>query len=209
MLVNGIVNKFKDYVHLYGLRNTLQRVFKFFLSNVFHYSWEKAYLMSRKQKTEIQLQSSNEFTIRPLNQDDLFGDDHWKTYVEGCKDFLLRCFSSDFAKAYGAFVDDRLAYVTWILYGFVELNGKLIQAPDVATEWNVYCLPEFRGRGLHSYVKAWATNEMLRNGAQKCCSVTLAYNRPAMKTQEKLGYSVEKTFYIISLGKKKIYKWVR
>lgn len=202
------MSKIKQYIQLYGLWNTLLRIFKSLLKKVFHFTWEKGYLLARTQQDVIPLAEPNGFSVKQLEQNDLFGDRHWQEYVQGSKDFLVQCFASDYAKAYGAYVDGRLAYVTWTLYNFIELNGELIPAKGVATEWNVYCLPEFRGRGIHSFVKAWTVNEMLRNGAHKCCSITLAYNRPALRAQYKLGFSIKKTFYIVNYGKKKCFKWI-
>ena len=202
------MSKFKQYIQLYGLWNTLLRIFKSLLIKVFHFTWEKAYLLSRTQQDVIPLAEPNGFSVKQLEQNDLFGDRHWQEYVQRSKDFLVQCFASDYAKAYGAYVNGRLAYVTWTLYDYIEINGELIPAKGVATEWNVYCLPEFRGRGLHSYVKAWTINEMLRNNAQKCVSITLSYNRPALKTQNKFGFNIEKTFYSFRIGDKRYIKWL-
>ena len=207
MLTILAMNKFKEYIHLYGLWNALSRVLKAVLWKVVHFTWDKAYLKSRSKQEEIPLLEPVDFTIRRLKREDLFEDANWEVYIGECANLLLRCFDSDYAQSYGAFVDGRLAYVTWILYDHLEIDGEHRFFKDCAMQWKAFCLSEFRGRGLHDYVKAWAVNEMLRNGVKKCYAVTLAYNRPALKAQNKCGYVIERTFYMFKLGKRMFYRW--
>lgn len=204
-----VMKRFCELIQLYGIVIALQRVSKAILWKLFRFTWEKCYLMSRINGKLLSLQHIDNSEIRELKRDDLFGNTLWREYLIGNSQYVSQCFDLDYAKPYGIYIDGTLAYVTWILYDHIEREGQHTEATGCAMQWYAYCLPEFRGKGIHSFGKAWAINEMTRNGVKKCYASTLAYNRPALKTQEKLGFSVEDTFYIISFGKKKIYKLIR
>lgn len=203
-----MIKRFLNYVRLYGFSVAIQRVIKAILYKLFRFTWDKSFLMSRENDKELPLTTIIDLSIKLLVPDDLFSDSLWQEYYGETRQFIEHCFNLEYARPYGFYIGDRLAYVTWILYNHIEYEGKFIDAPGCAMQWNAYCLSEFRGRGLHSYGKSWTVNEMMHHGVKKCYASTLSYNRPALKTQKKLGFKVEKTFYIIICGGKKCYKLI-
>ncbi|MBR1727651.1 MAG: hypothetical protein IJ724_13610 [Muribaculaceae bacterium] len=203
------LNHFFDYIKLYGFWFALQRVFKAILHKIFHLAWEKVYMMTRLNGEIIPLVEQNDWTVRELTKEDIFGKPQWEGYYAINATGISDYFNLDFARSYGVFIQDELAYVTWILYDHIDIAGKLIEKQGCAMQWNAYCLPKFRGKGLHSYGKAWAINEMTRQRVNKCYAATLSYNRPALKAQKKLGFAVENIYYVIICGTKKYIKYVK
>lgn len=162
--------------------------------------------MSKQLESELLLHDNIGLTIRQLTRDDLCSDKEWLTYWNNGKDCFDDFFTSDFAKAYGGFLNQKLIYITWVLYNHIDFAGNLNEAFGCAMIWNTHCLSAYRGRGIHTYVKSWCLNEMFRNSVNKCYEAILSYNRPALRTQIKLNFSIERVYYNIYVGSKKYFK---
>lgn len=199
------MSKLSDYISLYGVRFALQRVAKSVLLRLFRFSWEKCYLMSRLLDEPIELPRRDGFSVRRVIKNDLMNE-QWKPYTDGVLDFLTQCFESDYAEAYGAFVDNHLVYITWVLYNRIDYGGAHIEAPGCAMQWNTFCLASYRGRGMHRYVTAWTLNKMRDCGIHKCYVAIMSYNRPALAVQQKLGLTVERKYYTIHWNNKSYFK---
>lgn len=200
-----MLNRLRQYIELYGLKFTVLRFFKAVTSKLLRFSWDKCYLMSRTLDTPLVMPDRDDLTIRRICIDDM-ADEQWDSYMVGSRAFLQQCFESDYAEAYGAFVEGRLVYITWALRDKIDYGGRHIDAPGCAMHWNTFCLPQYRGRGIHNCVMPWVMNQMLQHGARKCCVSILSYNRPALKTQRKLGLTVLQTYYIIHWNHSTYYK---
>lgn len=200
--------KFKEWltmqVKLYGWRTAIIRIVKVVLRRCLGFNLEKHYLMSSPLNEEEPLPIRSDIEIHKLSLSD-FETPSWQHFFseEKRRIYELR-FLLPHAKAYGAFVDGRLAYSTWIQYGEVFLSKEvsLFKTDDAALLLDSYCHPDFRGRGLHNYVNHWCLQKMQADGVKKAYVLILSYNTPAYKTQLKCGLSIERTFYTFTLGKK-------
>lgn len=202
MALNVIVDKIKSTFKLYGLIPTFLKIFKSVIYRLTSFKWEKCYLMMRKLDEDICLQD-NGHVIKTLSLSDY--DQHWRDdyLTESRYELYGKRFMRQDAQAVGAFVNSKLAYSTWILYDGVEINGIIHGEKGVGMLWDSYCLPQYRGMGLHNYMNAYSLNLMRKKGMEYGSVVVLAHNVPAIKTQKKCGLEIEKTFYTYKfLGKK-------
>ena len=61
--------------------------------------------------------------------------------------------------------------------------------------WDSYCLPKYRGRGLHNIMNAHSLNILRENKMNVGCVIILSHNTPAFKTQIRCGMEINKVFY--------------
>lgn len=202
MALNEIVGKIKSTFKLYGLMPTLLRVLKSVIYRLTSFKWEKCYLMIRKLDEDISLQDNGR-VIKTLSLSD-YGQPWRDDYLtESRYELYGKRFMRNDAQAVGAFVNSKLAYSTWILYDGVEINGIIYEKKGAGMLWDSYCLPQYRGMGLHNLMNAYSLNLMKEKGMKYGCVVVLAHNSPAIKTQKKCGLEIDKTFYTYKfLGKK-------
>lgn len=196
--------KIKQYTGLYGLRGAFLRVLKGVIYRCVGFRWERCYLMSRSLDTLCPFSVRSDLEVRELSLSD-YDNVLWHGFLTEEKRRLYEeRFKEGKAKAYGVFVNGTLACSAWILYGrviFTEKN-KLFENEACALLFDDYCLPAFRGNGLHGYLNQWRLKEMKVRGVQKAYVIVLSYNRPAIKTQHKCGLDIEKVFYTYTFGEK-------
>ena len=93
-------------------------------------------------------------------------------------------------KVYGVYVGDRLA----------SRASVCVSLPEVWVISDVYTHPEYRGRGMATYLTAYVTSLANDAGATPILSV-LESNTPAVKAYRKIGYRAERTFWLIIIQK--------
>lgn len=197
------IEKIKSFFVLYGCRLALLKLFKAFIYRLTSFRWEKCFLMSRVLNNEIQFKKGDYIIIRDIEIADY--DASWKDdYInkERYTSYLDR-FKRDDALALGAFVDGKLAYSTWVLLNGVEVDGNIYKKDGYGMLWDSYCLPKYRGGGLHNLMNAYSLNVMKSKGMIYGCVLILSHNIPAYKTQIRCGLKKERVFYTYSFLRKK------
>jgi hypothetical protein len=201
-------NSFMAKVDLYGVRFALLRAVKAVIRKLTGFTWEKCYLMSRTLD-EISLPIKNSsFEVR-MHTLEYYQNDLWSSFLTPQKEAIYEeRFQNENVYAYGVFIDGQLAYSTWILQGEVCYAEQLLfKSSECALLLDSYCLPLFRGKGLHNYMNQWCLFHMKGLGIKKAYVIVLSYNRFAIKTQRRCGLQVEETFYAYKLwGKNRIGK---
>lgn len=198
----SIQKAFEQKVALYGIRAVLLRAVKSLIHKCLKFTWEKCYLMSRELDEVQPPEERDDIKVRQLTIAD-YENDSWYSFFSDKKTIYEKRFRDNQAKAYGAFINGELAYSTWILYGEVVLQEKilLIKSDNCALLLDSYCHPHFRGKGLHNYMNQWSLYTMKRNGMENGYVIVLSYNRPAIKTQRKCSLYIKKKFYWFKVGK--------
>lgn len=188
-------NKFKSFIMLYGWKFALLKVFKAVIYRITSFRWEKNYLMTRVLDEEIELHIGDDMLIREIVIDDY--NKCWKDdYVDNNRlnSYIGRLNRND-TIALGVFIDSRLAYSTWILFNGIEVNGTFHKKNGYGMLWDSYCLPKYRGRGLHNIMNAHSLNILRENKMNVGCVIILSHNTPAFKTQIRCGMEINKVFY--------------
>ena len=188
-------NKFKSFIMLYGWKFALLKVFKAVIYRITSFRWEKNYLMTRVLDEEIELHIGDDMLIREIVIDDY--NKCWKDdYVDNNRlnSYIGRLNRND-TIALGVFIDGRLAYSTWILFNGIEVNGTFHKKNGYGMLWDSYCLPKYRGRGLHNIMNAHSLNILRENKMNVGCVIILSHNTPAFKTQIRCGMEINKVFY--------------
>ncbi len=180
---------------LYGWKFALLKVFKAVIYRITSFRWEKNYLMTRVLDEEIELHIGDDMLIREIVIDDY--NKCWKDdYVDNNRlnSYIGRLNRND-TIALGVFIDGRLAYSTWILFNGIEVNGTFHEKNGYGMLWDSYCLPKYRGRGLHNIMNAHSLNILRENKMNVGCVIILSHNTPAFKTQIRCGMEINKVFY--------------
>lgn len=180
---------------LYGWKFALLKVFKAVIYRITSFRWEKNYLMTRVLDEEIELHIGDDMLIREIVIDDY--NKCWKDdYVDNNRlnSYIGRLNRND-TIALGVFIDGRLAYSTWILFNGIEVNGTFHKKNGYGMLWDSYCLPKYRGRGLHNIMNAHSLNILRENKMNVGCVIILSHNTPAFKTQIRCGMEINKVFY--------------
>ena len=197
---NDTFEKFQKKLKQYGWCGTLLSMVKKIIRKLTAFSWDKYFLMVRKTDNLPPLPDKS-FTVRELALAD-YESPLWASFLDDDKKRLyIERFANPNAKAYGVFVNQELAYSTWILYGEVVIRSRFhYSVPKDALLLDSYSHPKFRGMGLHNYMNLWCLHKMAQEGAENAFVVVLSYNRPAIKTQTKCGLRIVKKLYIFSFG---------
>lgn len=199
---NSALAKLQERLKLYGYKTTMIIVLKKMIKTIFGISWQQYYLMSNMLSPEIN--NSNKFYVRELTMDD-YDNVNWHSFMSAPKEIIYKKrFNLPYAKAYGVFIDNNLAYSTWIVQGYIIIRDCFVYkvSPQAGFSLDTYCHPQYRRMGIHNFMNDWTINAMKEHGMNKYYVVVLSYNIPAVKTQLKSGSQIERTFYIWSFRKK-------
>lgn len=202
--VTSLKSSFREKITLYGKKATVMITVKAILRKLIGVDWREYYLMSRRLEDVGLLREREDIKVCELTISD-YDNELWKNFLSENERIIYEAqFKNKRAKAYGAFIDSKLAYSTWILYGEIIYSERkiLLKQDDCALLLDTYCHPQFRGKGIHNYMNHWCLCEMKRHGSKKAYVIVLSYNRPAIKTQLKCGMQIERTFYRFLLWKK-------
>lgn len=202
--ISGITIQIRQRIELYGLRQTLLRILKAILKRCFGFTREKCLLMSRYLDDICLPPARNDIVVRELEMAD-YDNELWRNFLTKEKQAIYeKWFKDEKIKAFGAFVNGKLAYSTWISYGEVLFSKKhiLLKDHECALLLDSYCQPCFRGMGIHNYMNQWCLYQMKSNKIKKSYVIVLSFNRPAIKTQKKCGMEVERVFYAYKFRKK-------
>ena len=98
---------------------------------------------------------------------------------------------------------DVSAYTCWIrTKSFYEskINRNIELSRNEAFFTDAYCVPEYRGNGLHSYMMKERINYCFNNNINQAYIVIQAFNTPALKVAKRLKYKKMSTSIIYNKG---------
>lgn len=103
---------------------------------------------------------------------------------------------------YGVFEDNILIYSCGLSLKYFNFSGstkKCYLVNDQAIMIDAYCHPSFRGRGLHGAMNSFRVLKASDFGKTKICVVVYFLNKPAIKSQIKVGYKDSISFYRLKI----------
>lgn len=105
-------------------------------------------------------------------------------------------------KAYGVVKNDKLQYACMIsLEEFITsekwVAGKLKE--DAGFMLDAYCSPELRGQGIHGTMNAYRLMKLYELEKRKSVVIVICDNKPALKSQLKVGYHIVFKYYTLEL----------
>lgn len=139
--------------------------------------------------------------VRELTYDDfLLGDK--EIFNDKKLNLIKERFSLKTYKAWGIVRGDALAYSCWLSFDEFktsqsEIFGKLDRTECLMID--AYCNPKFRGMGLHGAMNSYRLLKGYEEGCSKCIVIILHENKPALKSQLKVGYKNRFIYYVFTI----------
>ena len=198
------VSFIKTKTRQYGFSNllllTLKRV-----GNLFGYYHEVYYLYSKKLDSVTPYKKSlpADFTVEKLSISDFQNAGRLDLSAESLERYKDRFLSGNYL-VYGIFLAQTLVYYFWLSFCEVELPFPLSEynnislKPDQGYLVDGFCLPEYRGQGLHAYMGVFLMNNLHDLGKKEALTIIKSENKAAISSQEKIGF--ERTGRIIFSG---------
>jgi|SRR5690606_2070524 len=96
---------------------------------------------------------------------------------------------------YGYMRDDQIVYITWVSWktmnypSFFGIVENLDETQALLED--SYCLPDYRGRGIHSEMNKYRLREVFSRAKKEVFVLILKENAPAIKAQIKCGFKVD------------------
>ena len=187
----------------FGFLGFLKRTVKFFLRKIGIYINSYYYMVNHidAEASRKQFEAANLPPVKELIYDDFLKGDK-SVFNERKLTIIQQWFSEGTYKAYGIVENESLIYSCWIslhkletseasVVGYLEDNeGLLIGA---------YCSPAARGRGLHGTMNAYRLWQLSQHGKNQAVVIVIKENKPAYKSQIKVGFEVAFTYYVATV----------
>ena len=207
------INEFKNQHKQYGLLRFI--LYLAILSlRIFGIKYERYRYMTIPIDYDKQLhywESHNVGDVKELNYDDfkrgdpnVFNENKMRLYKERFNEVTYH--------AYGIFENEILIYSCWISLKELTVansNVKCEISPNESLKIDAYCHPAYRGKGIHGAMNAFRI--LKASEFKKDKSVALVYwlNKPAIKSQLKVGYSIPFSFYVLQIWGKVLTNFYR
>lgn len=200
--------KIQNDIKQFGFGGWLKRIVKFVLSKI-GIRINSYYYMVNQIDADLmrsQFETANLPSVRQLIYDDfLIGD---KTVFNDKKLALIRGRLMDNSyHAYGIVIDNKLMYSCWISLKKLESSNACVEGLIDDNEgflFDAYCCPAARGRGFHSAMNAYRLWQISQNGKSHAVVIILKENKPAYKSQLKVGFQTGFTFYVATFWGKTV-----
>ena len=101
--------------------------------------------------------------------------------------------------------------VSYLWCDFETINApcyKMTLKNDEVHIYNVYTLPEYRGKGLASFMRYQCYKALNEKGIEKYYSHCDAFNTPSMRYKEKMKVPIQKLGFYCALGDKYSWNWI-
>jgi len=193
-------NKFQADLKQFGFWGFFKRTAKFFLRkigiNYNSYYYIVNYIDAEARRK--QFEAAKLPPVKKLTYDDfLLGD---KTIFTDKKLHLIKKrLQDDNYHAYGIIENGQLIYSCWISLKKLESSNACVEGLLDDNEGllvDAYCSPTARGRGLHGAMNAYRLWQLAQNGKNQAVGIVLKENKPAYKSQIKVGFEVAFTYYV-------------
>lgn len=100
---------------------------------------------------------------------------------------------------YGYIQNDQIVYITWVSWktmnypSFFEIVENLDETQALLED--SYCLPYYRGRGIHSEMNKYRLRKLFERGKEEALVLILKENTPALKVQIKSGFKIDSVIF--------------
>lgn len=102
---------------------------------------------------------------------------------------LARYYRVPGSRAFGCFVEGRLAAYGWISEQYMGCSKIGLEEGD-GYLWDDYTHPDFRGQGWHLHLIKIREAELLRAGKRRALSVVANFNRASRRGYQRAGYTL-------------------
>lgn len=210
-MING--EKFRADYKQFGLLGLFKRTAKFFLrkiginTNSYYYMINQIDVEARRK----QFEAANLTQVTELTYDDfLIGDK--SVFNEKKLTVIQQWLSEGTYKAYGIVENGILIYSCWISLHKLETSDECVVGCLDENEGlllGAYCSPAARGRGLHGAMNAYRLWQLTQNGKNQAVVIILKENKPAYKSQLKVGFEVLFTYSVVTIWGKTFTNYFR
>ena len=191
---NSQPSKLLSDLKQYGFWGFMKRVAKFFLRKI-GIKYDSYYYIVNHINAEArrkQFEAAHLPLVQQLTYDDFLKGD--KTVFNEKKLALIRerLVDNSFC-AYGIVENDKLIYSCWISLKKLESSNACVGGlldDNEGLLLDAYCSPIARGRGLHGAMNAYRLWQISQNGKDQAVGIVLKENKPAYKSQIKVGFEV-------------------
>ena len=196
-------SKLQSDLKQFGFWGFLKRIVKFFLRKI-GINYNSYYYMVNHIDTEarrMQFEAAKLPPVKELTYDDfLLGD---KTiFTDNKLNMIKQRLQDDGYHAYGIVENGQLIYSCWISLKKLESSNACVEGLLDDNEGllvDAYCSPAARGRGLHGAMNAYRLWQLSQNGKSQAVGIVLKENKPAYKSQLKVGFEVAFTYYVANV----------
>lgn len=200
------ISKCKADIKQFGFWGFLKRIAKFFLRKIGINVNSYYYMVNHidAEKSRKQFEKAHIPPVKELTYDDFLKGDK-SVFNEKKLAIIQQWLSEGTYKAYGIIENDSLIYSCWISLKKLESSNACVEGLLDENEGLLvaaYCSPIARGRGLHGAMNAYRLWKISQNGKNRAVAIVLKENKPAYKSQLKVGFEVVFTYYVVTvLGK--------
>lgn len=197
----------------YGLGGFLKRTAKFFLRKVGINANSYYYMVNQidADKNRKRFEAAHIPPVKELTYDDFLKGDK-SVFNEKKLTTIQQWFSEGTFKAYGIVENDSLIYSCWISLHKLETSDACVVGHLDDNEgllFGAYCSPAARSRGIHGAMNAYRLWQIAQNGKDQAIVIILKENRPAYKSQLKVGFEVLFTYYVVTIWGKTFTNYFR
>lgn len=197
------ITKCKADLKQFGFGGFLKRTVKFFLRkigiNVNSYYYMVNHIDAKARQK--QFEAENLPPVKVLTYDDFLKGTP-EVFNEKKLTLIRQRLANGTFKAFGIVEDGQLIYSCWISLKKLESSNACVEGNLDENEGllvDAYCSPTARGRGLHGAMNAYRLWQISQNGKNQAVAIVLKENRPAYKSQLKVGFEVAFTYYVITV----------
>lgn len=196
-------SKLQSDLKQFGFWGFLKRIAKFFLRkigiNVNSYYYIVNHIDAEARRK--QFEAANLPPVKELAYDDFLKGDT-SVFNEKKLTLIQQRLADGTYKAFGIIEDGRLIYSCWISLKKLESSNACVEGDLDENEGllvDAYCSPMARGRGLHGAMNAYRLWQLSQYGKSQAVVIVLKENKPAYKSQMKVGFRVAFTYYEASV----------
>lgn len=203
MPTNSQPSKLQSDLKQFGLWGFLKRIAKFFLRKIGIIVNSYYYIVNHidAEARRRQFEAANLPPVKELAYDDfLLGDS--AMFSKKKLALIRQRLDDDTFKAYGIVENGQLVYSCWISLKKLESSNACVEGDLDENEGllvDAYCSPMARGRGLHGAMNAYRLWQLSQYGKSQAVVIILKENKPAYKSQLKVGFEVAFTYYVATI----------
>jgi len=186
-----------------GFWGFLKRICKFFLRktgiNVNSYYYMVNHIDTEARRK--QFEAANLPQVKQLTYDDFLKGDK-NMFNEKKLSLIQKRLTDSTYRAYGIVENDILIYSCWISLKKLESSNACVEGLLDDNEGllvDAYCSPAARGRGLHGAMNAYRLWQISQHDKNQAVVIVLKENKPAYKSQIKVGFEVAFSYYVASI----------
>jgi len=101
---------------------------------------------------------------------------------------------------YGIIEKNVLIYSCWISLKYFEVsnNIRFLLNENECLKIDAYCNPNYRGKGIHTAMNSFRLIKSFEYGKNVAIAVVYWLNKPALKSQKRVGYNIKFKFFVLT-----------